>query len=213
MSIHSDDNQGKPPGALTTGGANDWAAVPVQSGRYIRGTRITNNGNTGAFVINKVEADLSARTFLVTGVTSCWVRRDQSGFIADILVTKPGHPHPREADLPQIPADQWPSYEGQPQKPWKDTRYLYLADPQTAEEFTLVLNTWRGCAGVGELANAVINMRIAHPGAFPIVSITTEPAADRFGIKPKPKFVIIEWKLPASKSLNGTGNGSAEGAS
>jgi hypothetical protein len=98
--------------------------------------------------------------------------------------------------------EAWPLYNGVPQFPWRDTRYVYLVDSKSAETFTLVLSTWRGIKSVGELAQAVVNIRTAHPGATPIVRMT-EPAADRYGIKPKPKFIVTKWNVPSATRDSG----------
>jgi hypothetical protein len=124
-----------------------------------------------------------------------WVRDSQAP--TEYRITHPGERHPQEDELPQIPPDQYPLYNGVPQKPWRDSRYVYLADPRTGEAFTVVVSTWRGRAAVGDLKTAIMNVRMARPGAAPIIRLGTELRRDRFGVKPGPKFHIDDWSFPA----------------
>jgi hypothetical protein len=113
-------------------------------------------------------------------------------------VTRSGQRHPDEDELPSIPPEKWPLYNGEVQKPWRDTRLVYIASPRTGEQFTLVVSTWRGRAGVGDLKDAIMNIRMARPAAMPIVRLGTEPRRDRFGVKPGVKFIIDDWCFPAT---------------
>jgi hypothetical protein len=183
--------------ALTSPISDGWDTVP-ETGGHIRGSAITINGNTGAYAVNKVDTILGQRQFAVTGVLTawvCWLRGSQR---PEILVTQSGQRHPHKEELRVIPQEQWPEYAGVPQFPWRDSRYVYLADPQTGEEFTVILNTWRGRAAVGDLKTATMNIRMSLDKAFAIITLGTQMRRDQFGEKPGPKFNIVEWRQPAS---------------
>jgi hypothetical protein len=187
-------------GTALTSGDDGWSSVPDRSG-YIKGTMILVDGNSGKYAIGKVEVDAAflERRFGTLGVVTSWVlwTRDSQGPI-EYRVTQPGQRHPDEDELPSIPPEKWPLFNGVPQKRWRDTRLVYLACPRTGEQFTLVVSTWRGRASVADLKVAIMNVRMARPAAVPIVRLGTELRRDRFGVKPGPKFHIEDWSFPAT---------------
>jgi hypothetical protein len=63
-----------------------------------------------------------------------------------------------------------------------------LADPTTAEEYTFVTETYGGRRAVGDLANEIAKVRCAHPGAIPLVSLSSEMMPTKMGPRPKPYF-------------------------
>jgi hypothetical protein len=179
-----------------------WDEVPDDSLRGdIHGTLMIFNSNTGKYFINKAETDVSKMQFATLGVTPRWVLwgmgKDGKSRPIETLELKPGQRFPRETELPQIPTEQWPKYGDLPQKPWRNTRYVYLVRTDAAEQFTLALSTWRGLRAVSELKTSISNMRVANPRAIGIVKLGQEPAEDKFGVKPKPKFEIIDWQIPS----------------
>jgi hypothetical protein len=57
---------------------------------------ITFNGNTGKFIIDKVEVDISARQFIVTGVLPSWAKWGREQAPPELLITPPGQRHPQQ---------------------------------------------------------------------------------------------------------------------
>jgi hypothetical protein len=66
-----------------------------------------------------------------------------------------------------------------------DTRYVYLIDRKTAEEVTFVTDSDGGRRAVGDLSNRIALVRVAHPGAAPIVELVAGPWPTRYGMKSK----------------------------
>src|SRR5262249_41984275 len=78
--------------------------------------------------------------------------------------------------------------------PWHDSRYLYLLDLKTAEDYTFVTDTYGGRRALGDLANQIAKVRCAHPGAIPLISLSSEMMQTKRGSRPKPYFKVLEWR-------------------
>jgi hypothetical protein len=191
------------PTALTTVG-DGWDTIPITGSEHIKGTRVDVDGNTGLCFVNKAPFDTNGRRFAIVGALACWTdwsqtpeeRASDKRKPPRVIPTKPGERHPDRDELPPIPIENWPTYQGVPQNPYRDVRLVYTVDAETAEEFTFNISSWRGRASVGELGAAIRNMRSVHPGAVPVVSVGTKLRRDRFAEKPGIAFIDIKWKLP-----------------
>src|SRR5258708_6260606 len=109
---------------------NDGFSVPEKDGgSVIKGRMI--KFNDGQYLIDKTES-LPAETKLVAvAVITAWVHW-ADGKPAEHLVTHPGEMHPEREDLADLDQSKWPlGLNGEPNDPWKDTRYLHLIDPLT----------------------------------------------------------------------------------
>jgi hypothetical protein len=83
---------------------------------------------------------------------------------------------------------------GEPQDPWRNTRLVYLVDPQTAEAYTFSTSSWGGRSAVADLGDAITRMRSVHADALPIVELRAVEMPTRFGRKSKPQFKIVGWR-------------------
>jgi hypothetical protein len=150
-----------------------WDSVPPEPERFTKGRTI--KFRDGAYFINRNEPILADELKLVViGVTVAWVRWED-GRPVEHRVTRPHQRHPERGELNHFDESQWPSgYDDKPADPWHDSRYLYLLDPKTAEDYTFVTDTVGGRRAVGDLANEIAKVRCAHPGAIPLVSLSSE---------------------------------------
>jgi hypothetical protein len=139
-------------------------------------------------------------TFAVVGVVTAWVHW-KGGKPIEHLITQPGQAHPWREDFGDLDESEWElGIGGLPSNPWKDTRYLYLVDPRTGKTYTYITDTHGGRQAVGELKDAIANVRRAQPGALPVVQLATTTMPTRFGVKPRPDLTIIEWRGGTSTS-------------
>ncbi len=110
-------------------------------------------------------------------------------------ITSAGQIHPGRDDLPDQDDSLWPlGLDGEPADPWRDTRYLYLVNPRTGADYTFITDSYGGRKGVGSLKSKIMNVRMAHPGALPVVKCTTAPFKTSYGMKKRPEFEVIDWR-------------------
>jgi hypothetical protein len=112
-------------------------------------------------------------TYMVTGVVTAWVHW-KNGKPAQHKITHTGETHPWRDDLGDDDKTEWElGIGGQPKDPWRDTRYVYLVDLRTGKTYTLVSDTTGMRQAVGELKDAIATVRLARPGALPVVQLAT----------------------------------------
>ena len=96
-----------------------------------------------------------------------WVKW-QGGKPVEYRMRQPGVPMPARADLGDNDRAKWEfGPDGQPRDPWQNTHFVYLIDPQTAEEFTFSTSSWGGRDCVINLAGQIKRMRDKYPDAVP----------------------------------------------
>jgi hypothetical protein len=167
-----------------------WGAVPTNDSGMIRGSQL--RFNDGCYFINKSTEPVHGRELAVVGVRTAWTKwTDNKPYHR---VTQPGQRHPERHELGDL--DQ----QGTPNDPWRDSRYLYMIDRRTGEEFTFITWTKGGRKAVSDLKRQIENFRRAHPTAIPVVRLESEIWSTN--LKPKPLLFVIDWML---------GNASSEG--
>jgi hypothetical protein len=147
------------------------------------------------FFADKTEKLPEGTTLVVTGVVTAWVKWEDGK--PEHRVTHAGQAHPQRDDLPDQDESLWEideKFTGEPRDPWKDARYVYQIDPRTGRDFTFVTDTFGSRAAVGELKNAIANVRRAHPGVVPLVKLGWKMMPTRRGPRPRPVFEVIEWR-------------------
>jgi hypothetical protein len=89
--------------------------------------------------------------------------------------------------------DDWPAgLNGNPEDPWRNTRFIYMVNTRTAETVTFTNHTVGIRRCYEALGKAVTNMRAAHPSALPIVELASMPMKIQSGNK-----LRRTWKLLA----------------
>jgi hypothetical protein len=92
-------------------------------------------------------------------------------------------------------SESWPpGLGGQPKDVWQNTRFVYLADLQTASVNTFTNSTAGARSAYSELARSVSNRRTAHPGILPVVELASAEMKTKVGTKLRPHFKIIDWQ-------------------
>jgi hypothetical protein len=172
-----------------------------RGGGMLRGKIIKYLSDRDCFVVDKLSELRTDTTLVAVDVITAWVHW-RGGKPIQHLVTKPGQRHPDQDELPDRDQNLWEvGLNGDLADPWHDTRYLYLINPATGEEFTFVTETWGGRSAIGDLKAQIANVRCAHPRALPIVKLTSGPMKTRFGSgKRKPRFEVVGWRGSENKS-------------
>jgi hypothetical protein len=178
---------------ITKYGGDGWDDLPDDSGTLLRGAII--KFNSGEFISEKRRLD-GDETWAVTGVLALWVLwGDRAPLQYDLA--KPGHGLSDRNELGHLDPERWPlGLDGRPQDPWRDSRYVYLVNTRSAADATFTTDTIGGRRGVSELRNSIANVRLAQPGAIPIVKLISLPMPTKFGIKTRPGFEVLDWKVP-----------------
>jgi hypothetical protein len=138
------------------------------------------------------EIDTEGRGFAVFDLAAGWLKLEK-GCSPEYLMHKAGEPKPAQ---PHVEKEDWPlNLNGQPEHPWRWTRYLYLLDTSTGEISTFSSSTVGGRIGIDELRDQISFMRKVRPDAIPIVSLQSKDMPTSFGgTKPRPYFKILGWK-------------------
>jgi hypothetical protein len=181
---------------LTPQGDDGFSVRENGSGQFIRGQMIKYND--GIYIVDKTE-ELPDEPLVAIGVVTVWVKweENEKGETkpAEHRVTAAGQIHPSREDLPDQDDNLWrPGLNGEPADPWKDTRYLYLVNPRTGADYTFVTDSYGGRKGVGSLKSKIMNVRMAHPGAMPVVKARSAPFKTSYGLKKRPEFEVIGWR-------------------
>jgi hypothetical protein len=112
----------------------------------------------------------------------------------EIIPRPPGGVLPYREDLSHRDESQWPiGLSGDRTDPWQNSRAVYFADPKTAQIYTFLTSSWGGRSAVADLSGQIARMRLARPGAVPIVELQATEMPTRFGMKSRPDFRAVEW--------------------
>jgi hypothetical protein len=131
---------------------------------------------------------------IALATTAMWVRWED-GKPVEYRIREAGRRLPERDELGYDNEDEWQAGpSGDPQDPWRNTRLVYLVDPQTAEAFTFSTSSWGGRSAVTDLGDQIARMRSVHPDAVPIVELRAAEMPTKFGRKSKPVFKVVGWK-------------------
>jgi hypothetical protein len=148
------------------------------------------------FIADKTEKLPEGAELVALSAVTAWVKWAE-GRPAEHRVTHAGKAHPRREDLPDLDQEEWEideKFTGKAKDPWHDCRYLHLLDPRTGRDLTFTTDTYGGRAAVGELKDAIRNVRHARPGAVPVVKLGWKMMSTQYGPRPRPVFQIVEWR-------------------
>jgi hypothetical protein len=146
----------------------------------------------GQFLIDKTERLAAGSKLVANAVVTAWICwRDNKP--VEHCVTQPGQRHPARDALPDLDQTEWPlGLNGEPNDPWKDTRYLHLIDRQTGTDLTFITDSFGGRRAIADLKSQIANVRLAHPSALPVVMPRSVPWKTKYGIKQRPQFEVVE---------------------
>jgi len=149
---------------------------------------------TDSFVVGREKSPLPpGKRFVVIDHTEGW-RLLQTGKAPQWLMRGRGEPQPEQ---PHVPEEEWPmGLGGEPVHPWNYVRYLYLLDADTGVSYTFETTSTGGTMSVGELSRQIVAMRqMRGVPAVPVVELHVIPFKTRFGMKKRPSFEVVGWKL------------------
>jgi len=127
------------------------------------------------------------------GTAAAWVRWE-GGKPVEYIVRKAGERLAEREELSHTDEMGWEAGpDNKPRDPWQNTRFVYMVDPATAEEFTFSTSSMGGIAAVSGLGGPIQRMRMARPGAVPIVELRSQDMKTKFGKKSKPWLKIVDW--------------------
>jgi len=167
--------------------ANDASASPVK-GNSIK-------FDNGAYFLGREKTLIQPeRQFVAIDIREGWLflKKDCPAEYAMRPVGGPKPPRPESFSDPK----EWPDgFDGKPADPWRYSKFLYLLDPVSAEVFTFSTSTSGGRWGISDLTDQIKLMRSTRAGAIPIVELQSRQMKTKFGMKPRPFFQVVSWRV------------------
>jgi hypothetical protein len=179
--------------------SDGWDAAAADStASPVKGSSV--KFDSGAYPVGREKTSLEPdRQFLAIDVTEGWMflKKDCP---AEFFMRTVGGPKPPRPDS-FADESEWPDgLDGKPADPWKYTKFLYLLDPVSAEVFTFTSSTTGGRIGISDLTAQIQLMRNTRPGAVPIVELQSRQMKTKFGMKPRPFFQVMGWRVKSEEA-------------
>jgi hypothetical protein len=172
--------------------ANDSSASPA------KGSSI--KFDAGAYFIGREKTLVDVgRQFVAIDIREGWLflKKDCPAEYSMRTIDGPKPPRPNSLSDPS----EWPDgLDGKPNDPWRYAKFLYLLDPMSAEVFTFTSSTTGGRIGISDLAAQIGLMRRTRPGAVPIVELQSRQMKTKFGMKPRPFFQVVGWRVKSDEA-------------
>jgi hypothetical protein len=172
--------------------ANDSSASPA------KGSSIRFDG--GAHFIGREKTLVEVgRQFVAIDIREGWLflKKDCPAEYSMRAIDGPKPPRPQSFANPS----EWPDgLDGKPNDPWRYAKFLYLLDPLSAEVFTFTSSTTGGRIGISDLSAQIQLMRGTRPGAVPIVELQSRQMKTKFGMKPRPFFQVVGWRVKSDEA-------------
>jgi hypothetical protein len=172
--------------------ANDSSASPA------KGSSIKFDG--GAYFIGREKSLVDdSRQFVAIDIREGWLflKKDCPAEYSMRAIDGPKPPRPSSFS----DSIEWPDgLDGKPNDPWRYAKFLYLLDPLSAEVFTFTSSTTGGRIGISDLTAQIQLMRRTRPGAVPIVELQSRQMKTKFGMKPRPFFQVVEWRVKSEEA-------------
>jgi hypothetical protein len=172
--------------------ANDSSASPA------KGSSI--KFDAGAYFIGREKTLVDeSRQFVAIDVREGWLflKKDCPAEYSMRAIDGPKPPRPSSFANPS----EWPDgLDRKPNDPWRYAKFLYLLDPVSAEVFTFTSSTTGGRIGLSDLCAQIQLMRRTRPGAVPIVELQSRQMKTKFGMKPRPFFQVVGWRVKSDEA-------------
>jgi hypothetical protein len=149
---------------------------------------------TDCFGVGREKAPLPlGRQYLVLEMREGW-RRLEAGMKPEWLMREPGEPQPEQPHVPE--SEYVVDLSGNRVSPWRYLKWLYLVDAQTGVISTLEVGSVGGMMSVTELGQQIAGMRqLKGAEAIPIIELGVQPFKTKFGMKKRPAFDIVGWRV------------------
>jgi hypothetical protein len=181
--------------------SNDLTAPPeddgydgsIQSGRLIKGTFARWTDSAGW---HDRDGMALPSPMLAISVIECLQR--WSNKKPDTITEKP-LPDPEVLNA-TIPQSEWErDLNGQPRPPWAHAVGVYLVDPAGGGICTYLNSTTGAHMAVDALREATVVVRTLRGARVaPLVNLASRPFKTSFGMRTRPYFEIIDWRLLGS---------------
>jgi hypothetical protein len=115
--------------------------------------------------------------------------------LPEVITTKP-LPDVKELN-DAVPKEQWPigKFSGQPEAPWKHVRYVYLVRVSDGTVLTYINSTTGTKIAIQRLRERIKTMSVLRGVAvLPIVKLGWVMMPSAYGPRPRPDFVIDDWR-------------------
>jgi hypothetical protein len=177
---------------VTEDGDDGFASSLTSSrSRLIKGPLLKWNEITGWNDRDGMKPPEIMVAIAVDEVVQCWKDKKPIETIRE-------KPLPNVEDLnASIPKDEWElGFDGKPQPPWRHEVVVYLIDPSTGGFYTFISHTLGAHAAYDQLCEKVITMRgLRGARVVPIVKLSKRPWKTFVGMKHRPDFEILEYRL------------------
>jgi hypothetical protein len=179
----------EPPAVITDGW--DQAAVDM-SANPMKGITTVKFDN-GVFFAGKEKTLLDPdREYVAIDIRDGWCFLKKETPPEYVMRPLDGPKPPRPESFTN--EDEWPiGLSGEPEDPWKYTRFLFLLDPQSAATLVYSTSSFGGAIGIDELAKAIRLMRQGRAGAVPAIKLQSRQWKNRYGTRPRPFFLVTGW--------------------
>jgi hypothetical protein len=99
-----------------------------------------------------------------------------------------------------IPQTEWElDLNGKPRPPWEHAVGVYLVDPAGGGIYTYLNTTTGAHMAVDAIREATIVMRtLRGTRVAPLVNLSSRPFKTSFGMRMRPYFEIVDWRVPGS---------------
>jgi hypothetical protein len=175
--------------------SDGWdAAANDASASHAKGGSI--KFDAGAYFIGREKTLVEeSRQFVAIDIREGWMflKKDCP---AEFAMRPIGGPKPARPDS-FTNSSEWPPGSADP---WRYSKFLYLLDPATAEVFTFTSSTTGGRIGISDLTAQIQLMRSTRPGAVPIVELQSRGMKTKFGMKPRPFFQVVGWRVKSDEA-------------
>jgi hypothetical protein len=182
--------------------AYDWSSE-YQSADPTRGKVI--RFITDGYVSGREKSPLPPdHQYMVIELREGW-RRLEAGSRPEWLMRQPGEPQP---DQPHVPESEFVvDLSGNRVSPWRYLKWLYLVDAGTGAISTLEVGSVGGLMSVAELGQQIAGMRqLKGTEAIPVVELGVQSFKTKYGMKRRPEFVVVGWRVANAESAPALAN-------
>jgi hypothetical protein len=158
------------------------------------------------YVIGREKTELPAgKRFAVYDSAEGW-RRLEAGAKPEWVMRKRGQDTPPQ---PYVPESEYVTdLSGNKVNPWRYVRYLKMVDMDTGVISTFETDSTGGAMSIDELSSQVAGMcRLRRGTCVPVVELKVIPFKTRFGMRRRPEFSIVGWKIAESEQQSAIADG------
>ena len=156
------------------------------------------NCQTGKYIRDKAEIDLSGVSFLAIMASQKWgwlkFGADNKPVKIVGLVEDENFIPPERHELGDLDESLWPiGLSGKPDDPWKEVGSFDLVNLATGECVTFEQSSWLGRDAITQFGKSYELMAPSRPGQLPVVQLGTAVKKTTKGTKYRPTFTIVGW--------------------